>query len=67
MAAVLMVVIDGLQPASVRADPAPNVARFAGEGVFLERHHPAFPSVTRVNGASRELWAHPPSSAAKTA
>ena len=55
MASVLIVVIDGLQSAQVRADLTPNLARFAGEGVFFERRHPAFPSVTRVNGASREL------------
>lgn len=55
MAPVLVVVIDGLQPAQVRADLPPNVARFAGEGALLERRHQAFPSVTRVNGASRDL------------
>ncbi len=52
MAPVLVVVIDGLQPAQVRADLAPNLARFAGEGVFFSNHHSAYPSVTRVNAAS---------------
>lgn len=59
MAAVLVVVMDGLQPAQVRADLAPNLARFAGEGVFFSNHHPAYPSVTRVNAASIVTGRHP--------
>ena len=49
---VLIAVFDGLQPAQVRPELAPNLARFADEGVFFENHHPVFPSVTRVNAAS---------------
>lgn len=49
---ILIAVFDGLQPAQIRHDLAPNLARFADEGVFFENHHPVFPSVTRVNAAS---------------
>ena len=49
---LLIAAFDGLQPAQVRHDLAPNLARFADEGVFFDHHHPVFPSVTRVNAAS---------------
>ena len=49
---VLIAAFDGLQPAQVRPDLMPNLARFASEGVFFENHHPVFPSVTRINAAS---------------
>ena len=52
MPPILITAFDGLQPAQVRHDLAPNLARFADEGVFFEHHHPVFPSVTRVNAAS---------------
>ena len=52
MTSILIVAFDGLQPAQVRPDLMPNLARFASEGVFFENHHPVFPSVTRINAAS---------------
>ena len=52
MTSVLIAAFDGLQPAQVRPDLMPNLARFASEGVFFENHHPVFPSVTRINAAS---------------
>ena len=52
MTSVLIVVFDGLQPAQIRPDLMPNLSRFADEGVFFEKHHPVFPSVTRINAAS---------------
>ena len=52
MTNILIVAFDGLQPAQVRPDLMPNLARFASEGVFFENHHPVFPSVTRINAAS---------------
>ena len=52
MTHILVAAFDGLQPAQVRPDLAPNLARFADEGVFFESHHPVFPSVTRINAAS---------------
>lgn len=52
MSQILIAVFDGLQPAQIRPELTPNLARFADEGVFFENHHPVFPSVTRVNAAS---------------
>ena len=52
MTSILIAAFDGLQPAQVRPDLMPNLARFASEGVFFENHHPVFPSVTRINAAS---------------
>ena len=52
MPQILIAVFDGLQPAQIRPELTPNLARFADEGVFFENHHPVFPSVTRVNAAS---------------
>ena len=56
---ILITVFDGLQPAQIRPDLAPNLARFGDEGVFFENHHPVFPSVTRVNAASMVTGALP--------
>lgn len=30
----------------------PNLAHFAGEGVFLDRHYSVFPTVARINAAT---------------
>ena len=59
MTSVLIVVFDGLQPAQVRPELMPNLARFASEGVFFENHHPVFPSVTRINAASMVTGRYP--------
>ena len=52
MTSILIAAFDGLQPAQVRPELMPNLARLASEGVFFENHHPVFPSVTRINAAS---------------
>lgn len=52
MTQVLIVVFDGLQPSQVTPDLMPNLARFADEGVFFQRHHPVVPTVTRINAAT---------------
>ena len=52
MTSIFIAAFDGLQPAQVRTDLMPNLARLASEGVFFENHHPVFPSVTRINAAS---------------
>ena len=52
MTSIFIAAFDGLQPAQVRPDLMPNLARLASEGVFFENHHPVFPSVTRINAAS---------------
>ncbi len=52
MSKFLIVVFDGLQPSQVVPELMPNLSRFADEGVFFTRNHPAFPTVTRLNAAS---------------
>jgi predicted AlkP superfamily pyrophosphatase or phosphodiesterase len=48
----MIVVFDGLQPSQVKPELMPNLAKFASEGVFFNRHHPVFPTVTRVSAAT---------------
>ena len=59
MTSVLIAVFDGLQPAQIRPDLMPNLSRFGDEGVFFEKHHPVFPSVTRINAASMVTGRYP--------
>lgn len=59
MKSVFIGVFDGLQPSQVTHDLMPNVAAIAAEGVFFERHHPVFPSVTRINAASMVTGRYP--------
>ena len=59
MPSVLITVFDGLQPAQVTPALMPNLARFAAEGVTFANHHPVFPSVTRINGASMVTGRYP--------
>ena len=59
MTRVLIVAFDGLQPSQVRADLAPNLSAFATDGVTFAKHHPVFPTVTRINVASLVTGRHP--------
>ena len=52
MTQVMIVVFDGLQPSQVTPELMPNLAQFASEGVIFSKHHPVFPTVTRVNAAT---------------
>ena len=52
MTKLIIAVFDGLQPAQVSPELAPNIYGVAERGVFFENHHPVFPSVTRINAAS---------------
>lgn len=49
---IIIVVFDGLQPAQITPVLMPNLARFASGGVVFGKHHPAYPTVTRVNAAA---------------
>ena len=49
---VLIVVFDGLQPSQITPSLMPNLAAFADAGVVFQNHHPAYPTVTRVNASS---------------
>ncbi len=59
MSSVLITVFDGLQPAQVTPELMPNLSAFAAEGVAFGNHHPVFPSVTRINGASMVTGRYP--------
>ena len=59
MRSVLLVGFDGLQPAQVTPELMPNLAEFAAEGSTFQRHHAAFPTVTRANVASLVTGCHP--------
>ena len=50
--AIIIVVFDGLQPAQITPALMPNLAQFASDGVVFRNHHPAYPTVTRVNAAT---------------
>ena len=52
MTQVMIVVFDGLQPSQVTPELMPNLAQCASEGVIFNKHHPVFPTVTRVNAAT---------------
>lgn len=58
MTKVLVVVLDGLQPAQVHKGLMPNLAAFAASGVTFANHHAVFPSVTRANAASMVTGRH---------
>ena len=49
---VLIVVFDGLQPTQITPELMPNLSKFANGGVTFAKHHPVFPTVTRVNASS---------------
>ena len=59
MTKVLVVVLDGLQPAQVNPGLMPNLAAFAAGGVTFANHHAVYPSVTRANATSMVTGRHP--------
>ena len=56
---MLVVAFDGLQPAQVTPELMPNLAELAAAGVTFQRHHAAFPTVTRANVATLVTGCHP--------
>lgn len=48
----LIVVWDGMRPDLADRDLTPNLSRLADDGVWFERSHAVFPTVTRVNAAT---------------
>lgn len=55
----LVIVVDGLRPDYITADLMPNLFALGKRGVFYEKHHSVFPTVTRVNAASFSTGAYP--------
>lgn len=56
---VVLVVWDGMRPDFITAENTPNLQALANRGVFFEKHHPAYPSSTEVNGTALATGAHP--------
>lgn len=50
--AVLVVVLDGLRPDYVTPELMPNLHAFGQANVVFEKHHAAYPTVTRLNAAT---------------
>src|ERR1051325_878367 len=51
-ALVVVLVIDGLRPDSITPDVTPNLDRLKKTGVWYNRSHSIFPTVTRANTAT---------------
>jgi arylsulfatase A-like enzyme len=56
---VAVFVVDGLRPDSIDPAVTPTLWRLQHEGVWYPESHAAFPTVTRVNGASLATGAYP--------
>jgi arylsulfatase A-like enzyme len=56
---VAVFVVDGLRPDSIDAAVTPTLARLQREGVVYTDSHAAFPTVTRVNGATLSTGTYP--------
>ena len=59
MTQVFIMVFDGLQPSQVIPELMPRLSAFADSGVRFQKHHPVFPTVTRINAASMVTGRHP--------
>lgn len=56
---VLVIVIDGLRPDYVTPDLMPTLYELGREGARAISHHPAYPTLTRVNAASLATGSYP--------
>ena len=56
---ILIVVWDGLRPDMITAERTPFLHRTAGQGVFCQASHAAYPTSTRVNSASLTTGCYP--------
>src|SRR6202043_2114949 len=52
LALLIILVIDGFRPDSISSSVTPNLFRLKNEGVWCDKSHSVFPTVTRVNSAS---------------
>jgi predicted AlkP superfamily pyrophosphatase or phosphodiesterase len=55
----LVIVVDGLRPDYVTPDVMPALTALARRGVVFNRHHAAYPTVTRVNASSISTGSYP--------
>ena len=58
-ARVLLIVMDGLRPDYVNPRLMPHLYTLSREGVVFEKHHAAFPTVTRVNASTIVTGTYP--------
>ncbi len=56
---MVLLVWDGMRPDFITEKGTPNLHALAKRGVFFNRHHPAYPSMTEVNGTVLATGAHP--------
>jgi len=56
---IFIMVFDGLQPSQVIPELMPRLSAFADSGVRFQKHHPVFPTVTRINAASMVTGRYP--------
>ena len=56
---VVLLVWDGMRPDFIGEKTTPNLHALARRGVFFNRHHPAYPSMTEVNGTVLATGTHP--------
>ena len=56
---ILLIVWDGLRPDMITAERTPFLHRMAGQGVFCQASHAAYPTSTRVNSASLTTGCYP--------
>ncbi len=56
---VVLIVMDGLRPDYVSPRLMPNLHALSREGVVFEKHHAAFPTVTRVNASTIVTGTYP--------
>lgn len=56
---VLLIVMDGLRPDYVNPRLMPNLYALSRDGVVFEKHHAAFPTVTRVNASTIVTGTYP--------
>ena len=59
MKSVLLVGVDGLQPAQMTPGLMPNLSAWAAGGVTFDNHHSVFPTVTRTNVVSMLTGRYP--------
>ncbi len=56
---ILLIVWDGLRPDMITAERTPFLHRMAGQGVFCQASHAAYPTSTRINSASLTTGCYP--------
>lgn len=56
---VIVVVVDGLRPDYVTPEIMPRLHALGAEGVFAEKHHAVYPTVTRVNSSTFATGVYP--------